>query len=80
VAGFCNQRGLPTRDIRIIEHIESDPTTGMVTKIGLSIQLPPDFPEKYREAIIRAADQCAVKKHIEHPPIFEIDALIGQPT
>jgi ribosomal protein S12 methylthiotransferase accessory factor len=34
--------------------------------------VPPDFPEKYHKALIRAADQCAVKKHFETPPTFEI--------
>ncbi|MFN2174075.1 MAG: hypothetical protein ACK2UF_21845, partial [Candidatus Promineifilaceae bacterium] len=36
------------------------------------IQLPPEFPEKYKAAVIRAADQCAVKKHFEYPPQFEV--------
>ena len=26
------------------------------------------FPEKYKDAVIRSAEQCAVKKHIENPP------------
>jgi ribosomal protein S12 methylthiotransferase accessory factor len=47
----------------------------MVNKILLDIQLPPDFPEKYRAAVIRSADQCAVKKHFEQPPQFEINAI-----
>jgi putative redox protein len=78
VSGFCRQRGLPTDDIRIVEHTESDPESGMVTRVMLDIQLPPDFPEKYRQAVIRAADQCAVKKHLAQPPAFEIDVSIRQ--
>lgn len=77
IIGFCRQRGLPTEDIRIVEHVESNPLTGMVTNVHLDIQLPPDFPEKYKEAVIRAADQCAVKKHLEHPPAFEVTASIA---
>jgi putative redox protein len=30
--------------------------------------LPPSFPDKYKDAVIRSAEQCAVKKHIENPP------------
>jgi hypothetical protein len=37
-------------------------------KVGLDIQVPPEFPEKYRDALVRAASQCAVKKHLEAPP------------
>jgi len=72
VLGFCQQRGLPTQDIKIIQRMASDPTTGLVGKIGLEIQLPPDFPDKYKAAVIKSAEQCAVKKHLEHPPTFEI--------
>lgn len=72
VLGFCQQRGLPTENMRIIQRMYSNPFTGMVQKIDLEIQLPPDFPDKYRDAVVRAAELCAVKKHFEQPPIFEI--------
>jgi putative redox protein len=72
VLGFCRQRGLPTEGIEIIQRMEPDPRTGMIAKVGLDIHLPPAFPEKYRDAVIRAASQCAVKKHLETPPAFEV--------
>jgi ribosomal protein S12 methylthiotransferase accessory factor len=72
VLGFCQQRGLPTKDIKIIQRMQSNPMTGLVGKISLDIQLPPDFPEKYKAAVIKSAEQCAVKKHLEHPPVFEV--------
>jgi len=72
VLGFCQQRGLPTKDIKIIQRMQSNPMTGLVGKISLDIQMPPDFPEKYKAAVIKSAEQCAVKKHLEHPPVFEV--------
>jgi ribosomal protein S12 methylthiotransferase accessory factor len=72
VLGFCQQRGIPTDGIRIIQRMQSDPRTGLVGQIDLDIQLPPTFPQKYKSAVIRAADQCAVKKHLEHPPTFNV--------
>jgi len=72
VLGFCRQRNLPTEGLRIMERIHSDPLTGMVSKVDLEIQLPPGFPEKYREAVIHSAELCAVKKHFETPPQFAI--------
>jgi len=80
VVGFCRQRGLPTENIRIVEHVHSDRMTGMVESIDLDIQLPPDFPEKYKDAVVRAADQCAVKKHLEMPPEIAVTSSIGQPA
>jgi putative redox protein len=72
VLGFCRQRGLPTDGMRIIQNPEYDRETGMVRSIHLDIQVPKDFPEKYRPAVIRAAEQCLVKKHFEAPPAFEV--------
>ncbi len=72
VLGFCRQRNLPTEGLRIMERIHSDPLTGMVSQVELEIQLPPGFPEKYREAVIHSAELCAVKKHFETPPQFGI--------
>lgn len=77
VLGFCHQRNIPTDGIKLVQRMEVDHETGMTTKVYLDIQLPPDFPEKYKEAVIRSADQCAVKKHLAHPPAFEISAKIG---
>jgi ribosomal protein S12 methylthiotransferase accessory factor len=72
VLGFCQQRGLPTDGLRIIQRMHNDRATGMVGKIELEIQVPPTFPEKYLPSLIRSAELCAVKKHIENPPQFEI--------
>lgn len=77
VLGFCQQRGIPADGIQIVQRMEVDPATGMTAKVYLDIQLPPNFPEKYKDAVIRSADQCAVKKHLAHPPAFEIKANIG---
>ncbi|HEX7484549.1 MAG TPA: OsmC family protein [Vicinamibacterales bacterium] len=77
VLGFCQQRGLPTDGIRLVQHIEVDPRTGLVGQIGIDIQVPVSFPKKYHEALVRAASQCAVKKHLEHPPTFEVRAVVS---
>ena len=77
VLGFCQQRGISTDGMKIIEHTSRDRQTGLIEKIDLEIQLPKGFPEKYREAVIHSAQLCAVKKHLEHPPQFEITTTMG---
>ena len=72
VLGFCKQRGLPTEGIRIVQRVESNRLTGMTEHIDLEIQVPPSFPEKYYDALIRSADQCKVKKTLENPPTFKV--------
>ncbi len=72
VLGFCQQRGLPTEGLRIVQRMHTDADSGMIGKIELEIQVPPGFPEKYFPAMVRAAELCAVKKLIESPPQFDI--------
>jgi putative redox protein len=78
VLGFCRQRNLSTDGLRIKERVLRNAMSGMVEKIELEIQLPPTFPEKYREAAINSAQLCAVKKHLEHAPAFEITTSMNQ--
>jgi putative redox protein len=77
VLGFCRQRGLSTNGIRIIQRVQSNPFNGMVEKIDLEIQVPPEFPQKYHDSLIRSAELCAVKKHLEKPPKFEISTKVA---
>jgi ribosomal protein S12 methylthiotransferase accessory factor len=74
VLGFCRQRGLNTDGLRIIQRTHTNSVTGMVGQVELEIELPKDFPEKYKSAIINAAELCTVKKHLQNPPTFEIRA------
>jgi putative redox protein len=78
VLGFCRQRGISPEGIRLTQQMETDPFTGMVSKIKLDIHLPGDFPPRYAEAVKRSAEQCAVKKHFELPPKIEVAALTGE--
>ncbi len=80
VLGFCQQRNLPTDGIRIVERVHSNPYNGMVEKIDLDILVPPTFPEKYRDSLVRSAELCAVKKHLEKPPKFEIATKVTEPA
>jgi ribosomal protein S12 methylthiotransferase accessory factor len=72
VLGFCQQRGIDTAGIELTQSIETDPIKRMISKINLEIKLPESFPEKYKNAVIQAASLCAVKKHIEDPPQFNV--------
>jgi ribosomal protein S12 methylthiotransferase accessory factor len=80
VLGFCRQRGLPTDGIRIVQRTTPDPATHLIGSVSLEIQLPPGFPEKYKDALIRSAEQCKVKKHLEHPPAITVTTAVTQPA
>lgn len=80
VLSFCQHRGLPTEGVKVVQRVISNPTTRMVDRVELDIVVPPDFPEKYHAALIRAADQCAVKKHLEQPPEFQVRTRVEEPV
>jgi ribosomal protein S12 methylthiotransferase accessory factor len=54
--------------------MEYNKETGLPTSVKLDIQLPPDFPEKYKASVLHVAGLCKVKKSIANPPEFEITA------
>lgn len=67
VQAFCQKRGIPTKDIRIVQqnHRNDD---GHVAEVEVTIELPTGFPAQYRDAVVRAADRCTVKQHLAQPP------------
>lgn len=72
VLGFCQQRGIDTKGMEIIQSMNFNLTSGMIDKIELNIVLPDGFPDKYKKAVINSANLCAVKKHLETLPQFSI--------
>jgi ribosomal protein S12 methylthiotransferase accessory factor len=75
VQAFCRKRGIPVDGIRVMQNNVPGPM-GLVGHVQLRVELPPGFPERYRDAVIRSAEQCTVKKHLEHPPAIDIEALV----
>jgi ribosomal protein S12 methylthiotransferase accessory factor len=72
VFSFCQERGISTEGIQLIQRMERDPQAKMVRKIEIEIHLPEKFPEKYRGAVVKAAELCTVKKHLDDPPTITV--------
>jgi putative redox protein len=70
VLSFCQQRGLSTEGVRLIQRMATDPFTHLVSQIDLEIQVPPEFPKEYYDALVRTANLCTVKRTLEKPPKF----------
>ena len=75
VKGYCDARAIATEGLGLVMRIEREPERPRVARLVLEIQLPEGFPEKHRDGLVRAADLCAVKKHVLTPPAFEIRAV-----
>ncbi len=72
VKSFCDRRQISTEGIKIIQTLEYGEDQKVPASINLDIQLPAGFPEKYKDAVINAADLCLVKKTIAKQPKFSI--------
>jgi len=71
---FMRQRRIDPAGARVTMDWTRDPETRRVETIVIHLVLPPGFPEKYRGAVVRAMDQCAVKRLIDDPPTIETSA------
>jgi len=76
VLGFCQRRNIPHEGVRLVQCWERDRERKRITTIRIAIEVPPGFPEKYHKALIRAANQCSVKKTMENPPEFDVETVV----
>lgn len=74
VARFCQQRELSTEGMTMTLEIERNAELAKLEKVKIAIQLPDGFPDKYKKAVVRAAEMCSVKKALLDPPEFEMVA------
>ncbi|OGR76522.1 MAG: osmotically inducible protein OsmC [Elusimicrobia bacterium GWC2_64_44] len=72
--GFIQSRGLSSEGLGIDVSFEVSPETHLLSKAVMKITPPKDFPAKYLPALVKAAEQCLVKRTMDNPPKFEITA------
>jgi putative redox protein len=76
VLSFCQGRGIDAGGIEIRQSMERDAKTHLISEVSIEVVLPAGFPEKYRAAVVQAAQACTVKKHLEHPPKFNLFSTV----
>ena len=72
---FCQKHGIPTKDIKVIAHIDRNADTHMVEDYSIAIHVPKEFPMQYKTALVKSAESCIVKKHLTKPPLFTISVV-----
>jgi ribosomal protein S12 methylthiotransferase accessory factor len=68
---FCRRRNIGTEGMTLVAEATKDSSGARIESIRLTLDLPAGFPDKYREPLQRAVDQCAVKRALEDPPRIE---------
>ena len=69
---FCEKRKIAVDGLKLSVQADKDKKTHLYETIRVRVQLPPDFPEKYRTAVVRAAEMCTVKRSLASPPQIEV--------
>jgi len=68
VADFLQQRGFATAGAGVHIEAERSEETHLLKTISIQINVPPDFPAKYNDAIVRAAGLCFIKQQLGQRP------------
>ena len=68
ILAFCDARGIPMDGIELVQTVEKEVGTNRLVGVTIQVRLPPTFPMSYRDAVLRAADSCKVKKVLAVPP------------
>jgi putative redox protein len=76
VLSFCQGREIDTAGIELVMGMEWDEKSHLIAQVNIEIVLPASFPEKYRAAVVQAAQSCTVKKHLQQPPKFNLFATV----
>jgi ribosomal protein S12 methylthiotransferase accessory factor len=79
VQGFCATRRIDAAGIVIREWPRYD-AGGTLQAVELAIELPDGFPERYRAALVRVVEQCAVKRAIDAHPQFLVRIAASPPV
>lgn len=72
IKNFCENRGIDASKIKITQGMTYDMSNGLPSEIITEINLPADFPEKYRDAVINTAELCKVKRTIVNNLKFKV--------
>lgn len=68
---FCRERRIPAEGLAVIMTYDRPAGARLIDKITIRVTPPAGFPDKYRDALVKAVDHCTVKAHLDRPPKFE---------
>jgi len=75
VLSFCHKNKIPIEGMKLTADVQWNPDVHLVDTIQIHIHAPKGFPEKYKKAVVKSADLCTVKRHLEKPPKIGISLI-----
>jgi uncharacterized OsmC-like protein len=71
-AAFCQSRKLATEGLALALEVDEDEASHLPKGMTVHLTLPKGFPEQYRAAILRAVENCKVKKSLAAAPAVRV--------
>jgi ribosomal protein S12 methylthiotransferase accessory factor len=62
---FCQERNLPTEDLNLILKTQWNEKKRLISTIDITINTGNTFPDKYKNTLVKVANLCTVKRHLE---------------
>jgi putative redox protein len=72
IQGFCAKRNIDPSGIRLVQKMLQN-EAGELGEVQLWIEVPPEFPEQYKNALIQVVEGCSVKKAITRGLVFKTE-------
>lgn len=69
---FCESRDISTEGITLTQDNSNIGGDKYHKRFSIDVTVPDSFPQKYKKALLAAANTCTVKKVIQTMPEFEI--------
>jgi ribosomal protein S12 methylthiotransferase accessory factor len=69
---FCEKRKIAVDGLKLTVQADKNEKTNLFETIRMRVKLPHGFPDKYRTAVVRAAEICTVKRSLASPPQIEV--------
>ena len=69
---FCQERNITTNGLELTLAFTKNQTSKLIENITIHIHLPVGFPAQYEKSLIKVANLCTVKRHLDTPPKIQI--------
>jgi putative redox protein len=79
VLDFLQTRGLDTAQAGVQIDARRSDQTHLLERVAIAINVPADFPQKYHDALIRAADSCFIKQQLGQRPEITTSLTVATP-
>jgi putative redox protein len=79
VLDFLKQRGFGSTGAGVHIGAQRSEETHLLENVSIEIKVPADFPQKYHDAIVRAAGLCLIKQQLGHRPEIAISVMAAPP-